>query len=489
MSSNYHDAEEFIASAMKAGESIVPQRLLDAATKLSQPLNFLTSLEPASEPFEVFREEYPALHLSRCRARSLNSAEMEQAVGLLRWVLQELAVWTLDSDPRLVKMTSLMVALNEFDWSDAQWSLLPDTAVNPLLPKLLCDIVSNYRCEIQCEPGYRASRTNDLIAALTKADSVGDWASIAANWQQIETWLHGGLFLEQAVPCLACFDMSGLASAMDEVSQIQTAYLVARSLSEVNRVRLARATSSWRYRFASVLSIAWGGNVFKDLGDEARDELTALLAMVSQDADQWPRWMQAFNQDPIRFPALQPALGKALAQAPEYAWTSYVESISLYAWPLNGPTYGQQSRLDGRQSVAVCLRAFREAATPEQRCRLWRLAYTRWQQWNFGLHSSSEHYLGSIVGSELDYAIAAHAAECLNTSERDALLASLVKEANDIELRWHQSISDLRSSRNSFLSRMQPLLAAGSADCLFERPVRPPEIIQNPYTQRKYRVD
>lgn len=488
MSSNYHDAEEIIASATKPGENIVPQRLLDAVAKLSQPLNFLISLEPASEPFDVFREEYPALNLRRCGARSLNSAEMEQAVGLMRWVLHELAVWTRESDPRLVKMTALMVALNEFDWSDAQWPLLPDTAVNPLLIKLLCDIVSNYRCEIQCEPGYRATRTNDLIAALTKADSDEDWASIAGSWQQIETWLHGGLFLGQAVPCVARFDVNGLASAMDGVSQIQTAYLIARSLSESNRVRLANSTSSWRYRFASVLSIAWGGKVFKDLGDEARDELTTLLAMVSQDADQWLRWMQAFNQDPIRFPALQPALGKALAQAPEHALASYVDSISLYAWPLNGPRYGQQSRLDGRQSVAACLKIFREAATPKQRCRLWRLAHTRWQQWNFGLHSTSEHYLSGVVSSELDYAIAAHAAECLNTDECYALLFSLVKEANDIEMSWHQSISNLISSRNLFLSRMQPLLAAGGADWLFKHPVIPPEIIQNPYTQLKFRI-
>jgi hypothetical protein len=488
MSSKYHDFEEIIASATSPGESILPKRLLDAVTKLSQPLNFLTSFEPTSEPFDAFREDYPAVHLRRCGARSLNPEEMEQAVGLLRWVLQELAVWTRESDPRLVKMTALMVALNEFDWSDAQWSLLPATAVNPSLTKLLCDIMSNYRCEIQREPEHRASRTNDFIAALAKADSDGDWGAIAASWQQIETWLHGGLFLGQAVPCLACFDLNGLAFAMDKVPKIQTAYLVAKSLSEANRVRLARASSSWRYRFASVLSIAWGGNAFTDLDDEARNELTALLMVVSQYADQWRQWMQAFNKNPIRVPALQSALGNALAQAPEYALASYVDSISLYAWPLNGTRYGQQSRLDGRQSVAACLRTFREAATPEQRCRLWRLAHTRWQQWNFGLHSTSDRYLSGIVGSELDYAIAAHAAECLNTDERDTLLSSLVKKANDIEMSWHQSISNLISCRNSFLSRMQPLLAAGGADWLFKHPVKPSEIIENPHTQLKFRI-
>lgn len=488
MSSNCHDAEELVASAKRAGESIVPQRLLDAVTKLSQPLNFLTSLEPESEPFDAFREEFPALHLRRCGARSLNSTELEQAVGLFRWVLQGLAEWTRESDPRFVKLTSLMVTLNEFDWNDAHCALLPDATVNTSLNKLLCDILRNYRCEIQCETGHRASRTNDLIAVLTKSDNLEDWATIALNWQQIETWLHGGLFLGQAVPYLAHFDMNGLASAMDEVSQIQTAYLVAGSLSEANRVRLARETSSWRYRFASVLSIAWGRNVFADLDDEVRDELAALLKVVSHDTGQWQRWMQAFNQYPIRFPALQPALGEALAQAPEHALASYVDTISLYPWPLNGPRYGQPSRPDGRQSVAACLTAFREKASSEQRSRLWRFAHTRWQQWNFGLQSSECH-LSGVVGSELDYAIVAHAAEYLNSGDRNSELSSLAKRVADIEMTWHASFSDLLTCRNAFLSQMQPLLAVESADWLFSKSNIPANVAaDSSYTVAKFGV-
>lgn len=486
MSSDHLDAEELITSAVKTGKCIEPKRLLEAVTRLAKPLDFLTSLEPASEPFDVFHKESPALHLRRRGDHSLNSDESEQAVSLLRWILKELSSWTPKNDARLVKMTALMVALNEFDWSDAQWSLLSKTAVSPELTKLLCGILNNFRCEIQFEPGYRDSSTNDLAAALTNADSEGDWASIAAIWQEIESWLYGGLFFGQAVPCLACFDMDGLASAMDQVPQIQTAYLVANSLSEGNRLRLARATSSRRYRFASVLSIAWGGNWFKDLEDESLEELSALLAEVSHETDQWPLWMQAFNQNPMRFPVLAPALGRALAQAPEWALASYVDSISLNAWPLNGSHYGQGTRLDGRQSVAVCLREFREAATPDQRCRLWRLAHARWQDWNFGLQSSARHLVG-VVCSELDYAIAAHAAECLTTDERKAELSSLVNKVRDIEMKWYASISDLLTCRNAFLSQMQPFLAADCSDWLFVISNIPAEISADSYTKAKLR--
>jgi len=486
MNRHDQDAEALVASALNSGSVILPQQLLDAVGQLSSPLNFLIATEPEAGPFDVLREEYPALHLRRSGSRSLNSAEAEQAVGLLRWVLREVLAWTRECDPGLVKLTAVIVVLNEFDWSDAHWALLSDTAVNPELIKLLCDIVKSYRCEIYSEPGHGATTTNDLMASLVKADSEGDWVAISASWQQIETWLHGGFFLRLAVSCLARFDMSGLAAAMNEVLQIQMAYSVASSLSEANRVKLARATLSRRYRFAAVLSIAWGKRVFTEIGDEAENELSALLAEVSQDTDQWPRWMRAFNEYPTRFPAMQRPLGRALAQAPEHALASYVDSISLYAWPLNGPRYGQPSRPDGRQSVGLCLATFREAANSEQRCKLWHLAHTRWQWWGFGLQSSSERHLIGIASSELDFAITAHAVECLTTDQRKAQLELLLNEVRDVEKSWHQSVSDLRSSRNASLSKMQPLLAADSANWLFALSVIPPEVIQNPYARRKF---
>ena len=486
MNPHDQDAEALVASALMPGEINVPQRLLDAVAQLPSPLDFLFSSEPQADPFNAIREEYPALHSWRFGRKAMSAKETAQAVAVLRWVLRELADWSRGSDPRREKMIAVMVALNEFDWSDAKWALLSDTAVNPELIKLLCDIVKNFRCEIHGEPGRHASKTNSLVASLVKADGEGDWVAISASWQQIETLLHGEFFLGLAASCLARFDMSGLASAINEVLQIQMAYLVASSLSEANRVKLARASSSRRYRFAAVLSIAWGKHVFTGIGDEAENELSALMAEVSQDTDQWPRWMRAFNEYPTRFPALQRPLGKALAQAPEHALASYVDSISLYAWPLNGPRCVQSSRPDGRQSVGLCLAAFRESANSEQRCKLWHLAHARWECWGFGLQSSSERHLFNIVSSELDYAITAHAAECLTTDQRKSKLDSLLNEVRDVEMRWHQSVSNLRSSRNASLSKMQPLLAADNAGWLFSHAVLPPEVVQNSYAQRKF---
>jgi len=480
------NTEELIVSALNWGEVIEPRRLLDVVEQLSSPLNFLIFNEPEAEPFEVFRLMFPALPLRRREERVLSLEEKEKAVGLIRWALGELSTWTCESDPRLVKIAAVMVVLYEFDWIDAHWALLSNTGVNSELIQFFCGILKNYRSTLDCEPGSRSAKTNNLGASLAKADKDEDWVAISASWPQLETWLRGGLLLDLAVPYFARFDMSGLASAMDEVSQIQDAYLIARSLSEANRVKLARTTSSQRYRFAAVLSIAWSKNRLAALSDEAENELTALLEDVAKDADQWPRWMRAFNEYPMRFPALQLPLGRALAQASANALASYVESISLYARPLDRPEHGQLSLTDGSQSVANCLKAFRESATLEQRCTLWQIAETRWEHWNFGLQSSSEGNLIWIVGSELDYAITAHAAECLTVNKREALLASLVKEIRDIEMGWHSSIMELQSRRNVFLSRMQPLLVEDDADWLFLQPIIPSEIIQNPYTQRKF---
>ncbi len=488
MNEHTQDGAALLASALNPGESIVPQRLLDAVGCLSSPLEFLAAIDPEGEPFEAFRQDYPALHLRRCGARSLTPEEMEQAIGLLRWMLRELAAWTHKLDPRLDKVAAMLVLLNEFDWDDAQWAMVPDTVVNVELIKMFINILKGYRIEIHGEPGHRRSGSIDVVSELVKADSNADWVGISGYWRQIEPWLPGGGIISRALPCLARFAMNDLASVMNEVSQIQTAYFVARSLSEVNRLRLARATTSHRYRFAAALSISWGNHVFPGIGDEAESEFAALLEELSQNADQWTRWMQAFNKHPIRFPALQRPLGRALVPAPEHALAIYVDSISLSTWPINGSHYRHPSRPDGRQCVALCLSVFREAASTEQRLRLWRLAHTRWTRWALDRDSSSQRHLSSIVGTELDYAITAYAAENLSPEVLETVLASLSKDIHGIEMNWYSSFSELVSHRYVLLSMMQPLLAVNGSDWLFKQPVVPEELVENSYTKQRYKA-
>jgi len=360
--------------------------------------------------------------------------------------------------------------------------------MNVELIKRLCHILKNCRIEIHGEPGICRSESSDVISKLVKADSDEDWVAISGYWQQIVPWLPGGGLLRLALPCLARFDMDSLAAVMDEISNIQMAYFVARSLSEVNRLQLARATTSDRYRFAAALSIAWGDQVFTGIGDEAETELAALLQEVSQNEDQWIKWMQAFNKHPMRFPALQRPLGRALALAPEHALAIYVDSISLYTWPFNDSHSSNPSRPDGRQSVALCLGVFREVATSEQRLKLWQLAYTRWTQWAFARDSPSARHLTSIVGSELDYAITAYAADSLPPEVLKTQLASLVKEVHDIEMNWYSSFSELLSHRYALLSMLQPFLAANGSDWLIEHPLIPEELAENPYTRQRFKA-
>ena len=480
------DIEAYISSALKPGSIILPQHLLDAVEQLTSPLSFLTSPEPEAEPFDALRKKYPALHNRRYEGRQLSSEESEQAIGLLRWVLQELSGWTRKCDQRLERLTAVFVLLNEFDLSDTDWASLSEQSVNCELIKFLLEIVKNYRCKISIEPGSRSAATKALLNSLTTADNEGDWITISESWSQVETWLDGGLFLKIAVQCIARFNMNALASEMNKVSQVQIAYLVAKSLSEENRIKLARITSSNRYRFAAMLSLAWRQNKFTKLDSETQKELSELLIDVSKDSDQWPRWMQAFNQYPIRFPALQSSLGRALADAPDHALESYVESISLYACQLNATQNSQTSNPDGRRCVRMGLSVFVKAAAADQRKKLWHLAYTRWQSWNFGLQSSPKQHLGGIVGCELDFAITAYEAECLTPKERKTQLASLIQEFRYIETRWHSSILDLRTERYKLKSKMQPLLAAESSNWLFTQQIIPSEITQTPYTQRKF---
>jgi hypothetical protein len=93
--------------------------------------------------------------------------------------------------------------------------------------------------------------------------------------------------------------------------------------------------------------------------------------------------------------------------------------------------------------------------------------------------------LGSIVGSELDYALVGYAVECLSKNENDARAQDLVNQIKQIENDWHSSLSSLRNRRYSLLSALQPLLAVKEADWLYFHCVLPDPIRLSPFDLRR----
>ena len=486
MNESFKDSGAILSLALQPGDVAVPQRLLDAVEQLDSPVDLIISPEPAEGPFEALREEFPALLYRRFGGRPSSPDESEQVIRLLRWVLIEMSEWAYVADQKLTKLTTIFVVLNDFSWDDSQWTTFSETAVSKELSRVLGALLRGYSVTVDFDSASRITTTNNLLEVLAHADNDGDWVTISDYWQQIETWLHAPCFLKHAAPCLARFDMGSLIEFADHASSILEAYLVAASLSAENRLKLARASSSNRYRFAALLSIQWQRDLRNGLPDGAAIELIMLLSQGANDALEWRRWMYAFNKYPLRFPALQPSLGNALTHAPEEALTAYIESIELHVWPLDGSIPQRPLRPDSRQCVAQCLEEFHRAANQLQRHILWRKAHDRWHLWRFGVGSVKDPYLFNIAGSELDYAVAAYAVECLESNERQDRLTALEAEAHGIETGWYPSRSHLTTRWYSLVSEMQPLFATIGINPLFISPVIPESLNGSPYRGRRH---
>src|SRR5690606_17207857 len=120
----------------------------------------------------------------------------------------------------------------------------------------------------------------------------------------------------------------------------------------------------------------------------------------------WPKWMQALNKYPVRYPALPIPLGHALAAIPQSKLPAYLDALTL--------------ERDGHMRIQVtqCLAAFQDKASRKQALCLWAAAFKRWDQWDFELLSSND-IMFDVATSTLDFAVVAYIVECMSEAERE----------------------------------------------------------------------
>ena len=211
--------------------------------------------------------------------------------------------------------------------------------------------------------------------------------------------------------------------------------------------------------------------------------MSDVLVKVAQDKLRWANWMVAFNTYPVRRPMMQEPLGVALASVPRSSLPAYVDAISL--------SVQQAGQNVGRAEVARCLRAFAAAAPLEQRQALWQLGHERWLAWNLGKGEPQNHMF-AISWSELDYAVAGYALECLDSQQLLQRMDDLRAEMQVFDCAWFESKSDITTAWFRLLSTFQPFahaskLAPGDSDWLAERHTYMPfDLADNEYVFTKF---
>jgi hypothetical protein len=459
MSINKEILSSVLREAEKPGYETAPCELMTAVLGQSEPILALAGHDQGNIFFEAIRHQFEFIVMVKGTDQRPSAEDMGRWVALMRWFIRELQEWRLTNDPKFHKLTALFVVSMYCDNQDGDfWTALPNGAEQN--DDLLCaleKLITRISCEFSvrgsgCEPIWE----RELVEKFKVADAQEDWPTISELWPSVKYSIIPNVFQVQVVRCLYRFGFESLVQALDGTRQIMLAMQFADSLDVGQRLLLGVRSNNPYIQFGCVYQTFSYKPRMDGLCHEEQQLVTQLLLKVAEDEALWKKWMQVFNRYPLRYPAMQRALGYALAVAPEAAIITYIESINL-----------STSRDGSRETVAECLRVFRTTASPDRAKAMWKLAYQRWSEWQFELTDKDRH-LFEISYSELDFAVVAYAIECMTDVERDAMLNTLSNELHVLDNSWHESLSDCITCWNRILSQFQPYAHAAQVVLLEE---------------------
>ena len=145
-------------------------------------------------------------------------------------------------------------------------------------------------------------------------------------------------------------------------------------------------------------------------------------------------WFDIFNQYPVRYPSLQLGFGAFLTNATDEKIRIYIDSLQL---------------TQDEAHIKECLAYFFDHADEHRVRYLCKLAYEKWEGWNFG-----DSY--SIARSVLDSALVKYFQIMLPKQDRENFIQNEINQILNFQQEWFASIVELDKFVYLHLSRIQP---------------------------------
>ena len=164
--------------------------------------------------------------------------------------------------------------------------------------------------------------------------------------------------------------------------------------------------------------------------NEMKDEQIELSGIWQNCPDEW---IYIFNQYPVRYPSLQLGFGAFLSNATDEKIRIYIDSLQLN---------------QNEATIKECLAYFFDHADEHRVRYLCKLAYDKWEGWNFG-----NSY--SIARSVLDRALVKYFQIMLPKQDRENFIQNEINQILNFRQQWFASIVALDKFVYLHLSRMQ----------------------------------
>jgi len=276
------------------------------------------------------------------------------------------------------------------------------------------------------------------------------------NWFEIYNELHHSseefkwrmsFSLSQSALLLMAFDKKRTLAILDSLNDIPLLWGVMDLYGKEVALSIALEANSPVLEFSAIAATLPFSNRC-ELTVIEMELLSRVFLKLSKDEFKFEQWMKILNKYPSRYPQIQNSLGVALARSANItSITQYVNAIDLYHLDANH---------ECRKIVTTCFESFDLHADDSFKIILWRIAFTRWKEWEFGIGSDKE-YLFDIKTSALDYAVTKYYQECVSKDERNFIINNTYKKMIEINNMWHDDASKLSSFWYLCLSMLQPL--------------------------------
>lgn len=431
-----------IRLATGRGDQRPPERLLRYVATLEEPLAAAFDNQTGHALLGTLRGDLEHLVQARDLSRPLTNSEHADLIGLIRWLLVELRnITSLDKSGGKILAcfaVSRFIGVGRAFWHDV---ILPRKQYCKLfetLGKLLMSCQCSFSSRGLSVPIYE----QEIVDRFQNADAKENFIEAEKSLKPLMDILIPHFLLEEATLCLAYNDLLTLNEVSSQISQLVPALWIVAPLPNTLRFRLALACNSNRLRFAALYqSLHDRRRKQLSFGDTNHKLISALLVNLAKDSKIWHQFMAIFNKYPVRYPAIQPVLGKALARISMLACIEYVDAIDI----------GGSS---GREEVAACLRAFRHHASSYLRRTVFERCYQRWNAL-MNLKPGENNNRFDLLLTEIDYGVVAYMTEFMEYGEIDAAIRSLVAEFSILHLQWFASETELTSAYYTTLSRLQ----------------------------------
>lgn len=332
-------------------------------------------------------------------------------------------------------------------WDDAGslWEALQTRLKGHSLTRAAFEAVLSSRTPQPHVPDDAPVWEREHLQSFLEADRREDWVALGKLAQAFQRLPCPDLCARQATLALSVLDWPRLVRLADKTQGWLQGHLLMASLPLADALRLATASRSDHMRFTALERLV--GREVRNLLPEEVIPLRNLLLVLAKDENNWPNWLSLCNRYPVRHPHIQVALGLALARGDGKAFQAYISSIYLSG-----------SDADGRECVSRCLAVFRSQAGITRRRTLWRMAFERWDTWDFAAAEKRE--LTALARSALDYGAVGWLIEGVGRERSTDLDKTFEEALRALDMQWHASLTLAISAFHRLVSRHQVLAHA-----------------------------